>query len=378
MRASFSVVADSGHLHVHLWGELHGGVRALGLRLGQSKDFVLTQAGHDITGIDLGVTTVITVGVTRRVRVGSTFAATVCITVAFAVAVTLGVRVALATATAAAFTFAAALRLAVDLGELLIAEQVKYLIFGHRDCARLCLLVSGFVEGFLHLGALGFGVLNFLAGLSDLLLAGVALVARVIVRGAVFHGLLDEFALDLVTNGLLHIGVLVGLVRVRLHDLNTVGLLNGDLAGGVLGHENVDVLIGGRRDGNICTGLGALLGRGSCGRSGGGCRCFGLGLGFGIRFGISTSCGLGSVGGLVVSWGVGRQAGDNLVKGIDQDSVLVLGLDLGEGLVERRRKVAGQLFALDEHSVRLVGCLHQGHSVKRKSHFCSLYLCLKF
>ena len=370
-------MADSGHLHVHLWGELHGGIRALGLRLSQSKDFVLTQASHDITGINLGVRHVITVGV--DVRVGSAIAATVASAVCLTVAVAIGAGVAFATA--AAFTFAAALRLAVDLCELLVAHQVKYFILGHRDCANLCFRVSGFVEGFLHLGALGFGVLNFLAGLLDLLLAGVALIARVIVRGAVFHGLLDKFALDLVTNGLLHIGVLVGLVRVRLHDLNTVSLLNSDLAGGVLGHENVDVLIGGRRDGNICTGLGALLGRGSRGsRSRSGGRCFGLGLSFSgsIWFGISTSCGLGSVGGLVVSRGVGRQAGDNLVKGIDQDSVLVFGLDLGEGLVEGRRKEAGQLFALDEHSVRLVGRLHQGHSVKRKSHFCSLYLCLKF
>jgi hypothetical protein len=156
-------VADSGHLHVHLWGELHGGIRALGLRLGQSKDFVLTQASHDISGIDLGSIHVITIG--ANVRVGVTAAVAVCITVA----VCIGVGVAFTTA--AAFTIAAAFRLAVNLGELCIIEQVKYFSFGHRVSADLCFAVSGFVEGFLHLTTLSFGLLNFLAGLRDLLLA---------------------------------------------------------------------------------------------------------------------------------------------------------------------------------------------------------------
>ena len=54
MKLSFSVVANSGHLHMYLWGEFYGGIRALGLSLCQSKDFVLTKASHYITGINLG------------------------------------------------------------------------------------------------------------------------------------------------------------------------------------------------------------------------------------------------------------------------------------------------------------------------------------
>ena len=67
MKRSFSVVANSGHLHMYLWGELYCGIRALGLSLCQSKDFVLTEASNDITGIDLGqVIYTITVGIAFR------------------------------------------------------------------------------------------------------------------------------------------------------------------------------------------------------------------------------------------------------------------------------------------------------------------------
>ena len=242
-----------------------------------------------------------------------------------------------------------------------------------------------FVKSLLHLGTLGLGILDFLAGLGDLLLAGVALVAGVIVGGAVLHGLLNEFALDLVTNGLLHIGVLVGLIRVGLHDLNTVSLFNSDLTRRVLRHEDVNVLIGGGRDGDVGASLGTLLRRGSsCGRSR--CFCFwlsfssssGLGISSSGSIWLGSSIRLGSIGGLVASRSVSSHARDNLVEGIDQDGVLVFGLNLSKSLIKRGSNGTGKLFTLNEHGVGVGGSLHEGHSVKRKSHFCSFYLCLNF
>ena len=122
MKRSFSVVANSGHLHMYLWGELHGGIRALGLSLCQSEDFVLTKASHDIAGIDLsgfqvriGVYIAIAFRTGVRSRVGIGVGVGIAINIAAAVSFTAAISF------ASASTFASALGLAANLGKLLVA-----------------------------------------------------------------------------------------------------------------------------------------------------------------------------------------------------------------------------------------------------------------
>ena len=127
MKRSFSVVANSGHLHMYLWGELHGGIRALGLSLCQSEDFIFTKASDDIAGVDLGLILSIRIGVS--ITLGASIASGVGIASRVEVAAAIGVGIAAAfsiTAAAAftftaAFSFTAALGLASNLGKLLVA-----------------------------------------------------------------------------------------------------------------------------------------------------------------------------------------------------------------------------------------------------------------
>ena len=126
MKRSFSVVANSGHLHMYLWGELYGGIRALGLSLCQSEDFILTKASHDIAGINLSCIHVRT-GICIRLGASIAFAASftagigVASGVATAVSITTTISITAASAFASTTTFAAALGLAGNLGKLLVA-----------------------------------------------------------------------------------------------------------------------------------------------------------------------------------------------------------------------------------------------------------------
>ena len=124
MRRSFSVVANSGHLHMHLWGELHGGIRALGLSLCQSEDFILTKASDDIGAVNLS-----SVSLRVRIRVGIALAFTsgvgvgvaVRVGIASAISIAAAVSITAALAFAAALGFTAALGLASNLSKLLVA-----------------------------------------------------------------------------------------------------------------------------------------------------------------------------------------------------------------------------------------------------------------
>ena len=124
MRRSFSVVANSGHLHMHLWGELHGGIRALGLSLCQSEDFILTKASDDIGAVNLssvslrvGIRVSIALAFTSGVGVG----VAVRVGIASAISIAAAVSITAALAFAAALGFTAALGLASNLGKLLVA-----------------------------------------------------------------------------------------------------------------------------------------------------------------------------------------------------------------------------------------------------------------
>ena len=120
MKRSFSVVANSGHLHMYLWGELHGGIRALGLSLCQSEDFVLTKASHDIAGIDLSgfqVRIGVCIAIAFRTGVRSRVGIGVGVGINIAAAVTFTAAISIASAS----TFASALGLAANLGKLLVA-----------------------------------------------------------------------------------------------------------------------------------------------------------------------------------------------------------------------------------------------------------------
>ena len=139
MKRSFSVVANSGHLHMYLWGELHGGIRALGLSLCQSEDFIFTKASDDIAGVDLGgitlrVSIALGVGIALgaaitvdlgpihlRVRIAISIASGVGIASGVEVAAAIRVGIAVAISITAAAGFTAALRLASNLGKLLVA-----------------------------------------------------------------------------------------------------------------------------------------------------------------------------------------------------------------------------------------------------------------
>ena len=122
MKRSFSVVANSGHLHMYLWGELYGGIRALSLSLSKSEDFILTKASDDIGAVNLS-----SVSLRVRIRVGIALAFTSGVGVAsrVGVAVRIGIAAAVgitaALAFAAALGFTAALGLASNLGKLLVA-----------------------------------------------------------------------------------------------------------------------------------------------------------------------------------------------------------------------------------------------------------------
>ena len=96
MRRSFSVVANSGHLHMHLWGELHGGIRALGLSLCQSEDFILTKASDDIGAVNLSSVSLrvrIRVGIASGVGIASRVGVAVRVSIASAISITAAVNV---------------------------------------------------------------------------------------------------------------------------------------------------------------------------------------------------------------------------------------------------------------------------------------------
>ena len=151
MRRSFSVVANSGHLHMHLWGELHGGIRALGLSLCQSEDFILTKASDDIGAVNLSSVSLrvgirvsialaftsrvgvavnlssisvrvrIRVGIASGVGIASRVGVAVRVSIASAISIAAAVSITAALAFAAALGFTAALGLASNLGKLLVA-----------------------------------------------------------------------------------------------------------------------------------------------------------------------------------------------------------------------------------------------------------------
>ena len=140
MKRSFSVVANSGHLHMYLWGELYGGIRALGLSLCQSEDFILTKASDDIAGVDLsrislsisfgvGIALGVAVdlgGISLRIRTGVSI--TLGASIASGVGIASGVEVAAAirVGIAAAFsiTAAAAFTAGVDLGRVSLTIRI--------------------------------------------------------------------------------------------------------------------------------------------------------------------------------------------------------------------------------------------------------------
>ena len=124
MKRSFSVVANSGHLHMHLWGELHGGIRALGLSLCQSEDFILTKASDDIGAVNLSSVSLrvrIRVGIASGVGIASRVGVAVRVSIASAISIAAAVSITAALAFAAALGFTAALGLASNLGKLLVA-----------------------------------------------------------------------------------------------------------------------------------------------------------------------------------------------------------------------------------------------------------------
>lgn len=128
MKRSFSVVANSGHLHMYLWGELYGGIRALGLSLCKSEDFILTKSSHDIAGINLScihVRTGICIRLGASIAFAASFTAGIGVASGVATAVSITTTISITAASASAFasttTFAAALGLAGNLGKLLVA-----------------------------------------------------------------------------------------------------------------------------------------------------------------------------------------------------------------------------------------------------------------
>ena len=125
MKRSFSVVANSGHLHMYLWGELYGGIRALSLSLCKSEDFILTKASHDIAGINLScifdVRTGICIGLGVSIAFTASFTADIGVASGVATAVSITTTTSIASAFASTTTFAAALGLAGNLGKLLVA-----------------------------------------------------------------------------------------------------------------------------------------------------------------------------------------------------------------------------------------------------------------
>ena len=104
MKRSFSVVANSGHLHMYLWSELHGCIRALGFSLCQSKDFILTEASHDIARINLSSIS-FRIGLAFAIYIAIAFTinlSSISIRIGVAIAFTVGVAVNVAVSVAIA------------------------------------------------------------------------------------------------------------------------------------------------------------------------------------------------------------------------------------------------------------------------------------
>lgn len=108
----------------------------------------------------------------------------------------------------------------------------------------------------------GSALLDLLSELSALVLSSLDLLLhslhffvigfldRFVIREVV-KGSLGKRRLDLSLESLSDGFVGATLVGIGLHDLDTLSLLDSDSTSGVLGHEDVDVLVSGSSDGNV-------------------------------------------------------------------------------------------------------------------------------